>query len=59
MTNLAPYAKAIVAALVAGLTVLGSAITDGVVTPAEWIAVAIAVLGGGGLTYAVPNRPAP
>ena len=58
MQNIAPYAKAIVAALVAGLTVLGTALTDDVVTTAEWVGVAIAVLGGGGLTYAVPNRTA-
>ena len=52
------YAKAIVAALIAGLTTLGGALSDGHVSPGEWIAVAIAVLGGLGLTALVPNAKA-
>lgn len=52
------YAKAIVAALIAGLTTLGGALSDGNVSTGEWIAVAIAVLGGLGLTAAVPNAKA-
>jgi hypothetical protein len=52
------YAKAIVAALIAGLTTLGGALSDGHVSTGEWIAVAIAVLGGLGFTAAVPNRQA-
>lgn len=47
-------AKAIVAAvtgaLVGGLTALGTALTDGAITPAEWVAVALATLLGSGLT---------
>lgn len=52
--------KAIIAAvggaLVGGLTALGTALTDQVVTPAEWVAVALATIIGsgvvGGATYA-------
>lgn len=47
-------AKAIVAAiggaLVGGLTALGTALTDEVVTSGEWVAVALAVVIGSGLT---------
>lgn len=52
------YAKAVVAGATAGLTTLGGALADGHVTAGEWIAVAIAVLGGLGLTAAVPNAKA-
>lgn len=53
-------AKAIVAAvgsgLVGGLMALGTALTDNVVTPAEWVAVALGLILGsgivGGATYA-------
>ena len=53
-----PYAKAIVGALVAGLTALGTALADDTVTGAEWVGVAVATLGALGIVYAVPNRPA-
>ena len=49
------YAKAIVAAGVAGGTTLGTAMADNVVTNGEWVGVALAVLAGLGVTYAVPN----
>lgn len=52
-------AKAIVAtiaaAVVGGLTTLGGALTDNVVTPGEWVAIALATIVGsgivGGATY--------
>jgi len=50
------YAKSIVAAAVAGLTVLAAALTDDTITTAEWVQIAVAVLGAIGV-YAVPNRP--
>lgn len=53
-----PYAKAVVGGLLAGLGALGTALVDNMVSPAEWVAVAIAALGGLGLVYATPNRPA-
>ncbi len=52
------YAKSITAAAVAGLTALGTALTDGGVTPAEWTGVAIATLGALGAVYAIPNSEA-
>lgn len=56
--NLKPYAKAIVGAAVAGLTALGTALTDDRVTTVEWVGVAVATLGALGIVYAVPNKPA-
>jgi len=56
--NWKPYAKSIVAALLAGLGALGTALVDNTVTPAEWVGVATAALAGLGIVYAVPNRPA-
>ena len=58
MDKFKPYAKAIIGALVAGLTALGTALTDDTVTGAEWVAVAVATLTALGVVYAVPNRPA-
>lgn len=56
----APYRKAIVAAAVAGLVALGAALADGDLSAAEVVGVLVAVLGGGGGVYAVPNStPAP
>jgi hypothetical protein len=52
------YAKAIVGALVAGLTALGTALADDTVTQLEWVGVVVAVLGAAGLVWAVPNKPA-
>lgn len=58
--NLAPYAKAVVAALVAGLTSLGTALTDGKVSASELVSVALAFLLGLGIVYAAPkNADAP
>jgi len=55
--SIKPYAKAIVGCLVAGLTALGTAMTDDAVTGAEWVGVAIAALGALGVVYVVPNKP--
>lgn len=52
------YAKALVAALAAGLAALGTALADDTITRLEWVGVAVAVVGALGLTYAVPNKPA-
>lgn len=53
--NLKPYAKAIVGALVAGLGVLGTALTDGQVTSVEWVGVASATLVALAAVWGVPN----
>lgn len=50
------YAKFAVAVVTAALIALGGYLTDGRVTSAEWVAVAIAGLGALGV-YAVPNKP--
>lgn len=54
--NPSEYAKAITGAIVAGLTALGVGLADGTMTPAEWVAVALAVAVTFGGVYAVPNR---
>lgn len=51
-----PYAKAITGALVAGLTAIGTALTDNAVTPGEWVTVALAAVAAFGAVWAVPNR---
>ncbi len=57
--NMGKYSKAIVAALVAGLGTLGTALADDAVTSLEWVAIAGATLGALGVVWSVPNRPAP
>lgn len=52
------YRKAIVAGLLAGLTAIGTGLTDDVLTPAEWIAAAVAALAAGGAVWRVPNDKA-
>lgn len=49
------YAKAITAAVIAALTALGTGLTDGSMTPAEWVAVALAAAVALGAVFAVPN----
>lgn len=56
MSAIAGYWKAIVAAVSSGLGAAGVALTDGHITSAEAIAIAIAVLAPGGVTWAVPNK---
>lgn len=56
MTSIKPYMKAVVGGLVAGLTALGTAITDDKITTAEWVGVAVATLGALGIVYATPNK---
>ena len=57
MKHLAPYLKAITAAIVAGLTALASALDDGTVTAQEWVWVVSAFLVALGAVWAVPNAP--
>lgn len=54
--TLAPYAKSIVGALVAGLGSLSQALDDGSVTAQEWVGVAIATLAAFGVVFGVPNK---
>jgi hypothetical protein len=52
------YAKAITAALVAGLGALGTALIDNAVAPVEWVGIVLAALVALAGVWAVPNRPA-
>lgn len=56
--NIAPYAKAVLAAVIAALTALGTALTDETISSSEWVAVALAFFVALGAVYAVPNKPA-
>ena len=51
--------KAIIAAVLATLTVLGTALADGGIDATEWIGAAIALVATFGATYAVPNPKLP
>jgi hypothetical protein len=55
----AQMAKALVGALIAGLTALGTALADGEVTQGEWVGVAVAALGVLGAVFATPNAADP
>ncbi|SET47738.1 hypothetical protein [Nonomuraea wenchangensis] len=48
------YAKTVVAALFAAVVVAKSAVTDGLITPQEWIDIVLAVLTSLGV-WVVPN----
>jgi hypothetical protein len=50
------YAKAIVAAVVAGAGSLGTAMQDGAVTQAEGVTAVLLALGALGVVWRVPNR---
>lgn len=56
MTSIAPYAKAVIGALVAGLASLQQALDDGTLSAQEWTGVAIATLSGLALIWAIPNK---
>ena len=49
------YAKAIVGAVIAALTALSTALDDGVVTQQEWVTIALGLLTGLAVIWAVPN----
>ena len=55
MNTFTPYSKAIVGFILAALTATGTALTDGEITTAEWVAVAIAAVATLTAVYAVPN----
>ncbi len=57
MSKIAPYAKAVTGALVAGLSVLLANADN--LTTRDYIAAAIALLVAGGSVFAVPNAPKP
>lgn len=53
------YAKAVVAALTAGIGSLIVAASDGHLTLVEWLVAALATLAASGATWAIPNQPEP
>lgn len=55
MDRFAPYAKALVAMVVAGATAAIPLVDDGL-TASEILGILVAALGTGGATYVVPNR---
>lgn len=60
MKNIAPYAKALIAALVAGLGVIGASLADGSwLTAQDWVSAAVAFLVALGAVFAVPNQLPP
>jgi hypothetical protein len=56
MSRIAPYAKALIGALVAGLASLQQSLDDNMVTAQEGTGVAVAFLSGLALVWAIPNK---
>lgn len=50
------YAKALVGALVAGLTAVGTGLADGTMSGQEWLTAAVAFLIALGAVAGVPNK---
>lgn len=59
LTTILRYAKAVAGGLAAGAAALTPALADNVVTPTEWVTIALAVLVGAGVVAAVPNQKPP
>lgn len=61
MSKIAPYYKAVTAAVVAALSALGAVLVDDKsladVTTGQWVAVALAFFAGLGFVARVPNSP--
>ena len=58
LTIFAPYAKAIIAALVTFLSSLVTALdSGGSISAQEWLTSVIALLVAGGAVFSIPNRP--
>lgn len=58
MNKIAPYAKAVVGALVAGLSAIATSLDDNGLSAQEIVTAVIAFLVGLGVVYGVPNKPA-
>lgn len=59
MNIIAPYAKAVIAALIAGLTAIATGLVGGGLSWSEIITALIAFLVALGAVFSVPNRPLP
>lgn len=58
MNTVAQYAKALVAALVAGLGAIATALDDNSLSAQEWVTAAIAFLVALAAVWAIPNKSA-
>lgn len=56
MNAVAPYAKAVTAAVVAGLSALAAALDDNSVSSQETVTIAIAFFVALGAVWAIPNK---
>ena len=59
MARVAPYYKAVAAALMAFLTAIGTSLDDGTLTAQDWVGAVIALVAGLGVVFAIPNKPGP
>jgi hypothetical protein len=57
MNRIAPYYKAVTAALVTFLTAIATALDSNGISSQEWITAVIALLIGGGAVFTIPNIP--
>lgn len=54
-SKVAPYAKAIIGALIAGVSVIAAGVTDGHLSAGEWVSALLAALVALGGVYKIPN----
>lgn len=59
MGRIAPYGKAVTAALVAGLGAAATALSDGTISAQEGVNIAVAFLVALGAVWAIPNGTTP
>jgi len=57
MAAIAPYYKAVAAALIAFLSAIATGLSNGHLSAQEWITAVIAFLVAGGAVFSVPNKP--
>jgi ABC-type Na+ efflux pump permease subunit len=57
MNRIAPYYKAVSAALIAFLSAIAAALAQDGISSQEWITAAIAFIVGLGAVFAIPNKP--
>jgi len=56
MAKIAPYVKAVIAAVIAFLSSLLTALGDNAISSQEWVTAIIAFLVGLGAVWAIPNK---
>lgn len=59
LKRIAPIAKAVTGTVIAGLGSLAVAVTDGVITPEEWIGAAVVTLTASYAIWRIPNTEEP